>query len=136
MTDTPTPRHTLTFDEAETWLSEVADEIPQELLEHLNGGIILLPDVVRSPHGAGLFTLGTYHNEPMGLGRYIVINYGSFVRVSGHQSVDEQKKALRQVLVHEVTHHIESLAGVRDLEVKDEIFLDGFAKKRKKGGRG
>ena len=125
------PHHTLTFDEAQEWLDQVADEIPPELLNHLNGGIVLAPNTVRSPHGAGLFTLGTYHYDPTGLGRYIVINYGSFVRVHGRQSVEEQKRALRQVLIHEVTHHIESLSGVRDLEVKDELFLEAYNRRRK-----
>lgn len=122
------PHHTLTFDEASDWLDQVADEIPPDLLNHLNGGIVLSRDVVRSPHGPGLFTLGTYNHDPMGLGRYIVIYYGSFRRVSGGQSVEEQKKALRQTLIHEVTHHIESLAGVRDLELKDELFLEDYHK--------
>ncbi len=121
-------RHTLTFNEASAFLDEVADTIPEELLRGLNGGIVLLPNTVRSPHGGNLYTLGAYHNEPFGMGRYIVINYGSFRRVHGQQSVEAQKKALRQVLVHEVTHHIESLAGVRDLEVKDEWFLEEYKK--------
>lgn len=118
--------NTLSFDDAYQWLGEVADTVPEELMNHLNGGIVLLPDVVPSPHGGNLYTLGSYHNDPYGMGRYININYGSFVRVHGGDSIETQKKALRDVLVHELTHHIESLAGVRDLEVKDELFIESY----------
>ena len=119
----------LSFDEAEDYLSQVADELPPQLLDQLNGGILLLPDVVESPHSlrrGDLYTLGAYHVEPRGLGRYITIHYGSFLEVCAGQSLRRQKKALRDVLLHELTHHLESLAGLRDLEVEDERFLDRY----------
>ncbi|MDL2294616.1 metallopeptidase family protein [Ruminococcaceae bacterium OttesenSCG-928-D13] len=105
---------------------------PPEIFRELNGGIVLLPDLVHSPHGGTLYTLGTYHNQPMGLGRYISIYYGSFVQVHGRASEEAQKQALREVLHHELTHHIESLAGVRDLEVKDEIFIENYRENNNK----
>ena len=116
-------RWTLSVEEAEAWLDEVVDEIPEALLRGLNGGIVFSEAVQPSPHGAGLYTLGQYFCEPMGLGRYIVLYYGSFVRVYGQRPPSVQKKELRKLLLHELTHHVESLAGVRDLEWKDEEFL-------------
>jgi hypothetical protein len=86
---------------------------------------------VPSPHGQGLYILGAYHNEPFGLGRYITIYYGSFVRLYGRAPVPAQKKALADVLRHELTHHVEGLAGVRNLEVKDERFIEEFKKDKK-----
>lgn len=116
----------LTFDEAHDWLDQVADNLPEALFNGLNGGIVLLPEVMPSPHGGGLYTLGSYHNEPFGLGRYITLYYGSFVRAHGREDVASQKAALEKLLRHELTHHIESLAGVRDLEVKDEDFINQY----------
>lgn len=118
---------TMTFEEAHDYLDEVAEKLPPAIFEQLNGGIVLQPELVRSPHGPGLFTMGMYHNDPYGLGRYIAIYYGSFVRVHGRAPRQQQEKALREVLHHELTHHIESLAGVRDLEVEDELFLEQYA---------
>lgn len=118
----------LTFDEADQYLNEIAQDIPDDIFQHLNGGIVLLPDILISPQSLGgdLYTLGTYFNDPWGLGRYIAIYYGSFVQVCRGQSVAEQKKSLKDVLYHELTHHLESLAGVRDLEVKDEAFIRDY----------
>ncbi|MDL2252497.1 metallopeptidase family protein [Ruminococcaceae bacterium OttesenSCG-928-I18] len=124
----------MSFEEANRWLDEVADGIPEGIFKELNGGIVLLPDICISPHahGGDLFTLGMYHYEPYGMGRYITIYYGSFVQVYGRRPLPEQKEGLKEVLYHELTHHIESLAGVRDLEVKDELFLEDYEKQRPK----
>ncbi|MDL2323744.1 metallopeptidase family protein [Ruminococcaceae bacterium OttesenSCG-928-A16] len=112
----------LSMDEVWDVLNNFATEIPAELYKGLNGGIILLQDTLPSPYSQNndLYIMGTYHYEPTGLGRYISIYYGSFAKICAGTSVQHQKQALRKVLRHELTHHIESLAGVRDLEVKDE----------------
>ena len=77
-----------------------------------------------------------YHYEPYGMGRYVSLYYGSFVQVYRGRSVEAQKQGLKEVLYHELTHHIESMAGVRDLEVKDEIFIAEYRKKKDNKGRG
>jgi predicted Zn-dependent protease with MMP-like domain len=64
-----------------------------------------------------------------GLGRYIAIYYGSFEKVYGNCSPEEQKEQLRRVLIHEITHHIESLAGERGLEIKDKAELEKYKQK-------
>ncbi len=122
---------TMSFEEAHAYLDKLAEKLPPAIYERLNGGVTLQPDTVRSPHGPGLYTMGMYHNDPYGLGRYIVIYYGSFVRVHGRAPREDQEKALREVLHHELTHHIESLAGVRDLEVLDELFIEQTNQNRK-----
>ncbi len=122
----------LSFDEVSEWLDEVASTIPEALFEGLNGGVILLREIKFSPHAQkkDLYILGQYNHDPYGLGRYIQVYYGSFLQVYGKSSEEKQKQGLRELLLHELTHHIESLAGVRDLEVKDEIFLDRYQKKQ------
>ena len=54
------------------------------------------------------------------LGRMIKIYYGSFERMYSWMDEEQLTEQLREVLRHEFTHHIESLAGERGLEIKDE----------------
>ncbi len=110
----------LTFDEAAEYLDEIIDSTPKELLRSLNGGISLVPQYQAGSHGNGLCVLGQYFfNRQMG--RYILLYYGSFLSLYRHASDETWRKRLKEVLVHELTHHNESLAGVHDLQVKDEI---------------
>jgi hypothetical protein len=60
------------------------------------------------------------------MGRYIAIYYGSFIRLYGHFSREAMQNELRRVLIHEFTHHIESLAGERGLEMKDAEELEKY----------
>ena len=112
-----------TIDEINEMLDEIAAELPKEIFNDLNGGVSILPETKRSesdPSG-GLLTLGEYRRDQMG--RYIVLYYGSICAVHGHETRDEMRENLRKLLAHELTHHIESLAGERDLEIEDEIDL-------------
>ena len=122
----------MSFDEVQNYLGQVADGLPEDLFRELNGGVVLLPDIAPSPDGEDLFTLGRYHYDPRGLGRYITIYYGSFVQVFRDASPQRQKRELDRLLRHELTHHIESLAGVRDLEEKDRRFLENYKTKRQR----
>jgi len=134
----------ITFEEAGLMLDDIAEEIPQDFYRELNGGIILLPDMKIHPESRGfignngdniysgndnLFILGEYHNDRKGmggLGRYIVIYYGSFIRAYPNIGREAQKERLRKVLIHEFTHHLESLAGERGLEKKDAQELEKY----------
>lgn len=124
----------MTYDEAHAYLDAVAESLSPSIFRDLNGGILLLERVVPSPNSlAGdLFTLGTYFYDPYGLGRYIAIYYGSFVQLFRHASLAAQQTALREVLLHELTHHVESMAGVRDLEEEDRIFLEQYRRSHSK----
>jgi len=118
------------IEEINEMLDEIATELPEGVFRELNGGVSLLDETKRShkdPAG-GLYTLGEYRRDQMG--RYIVIYYGSLIKVYGHSSQDYMRKQLRDVLTHELTHHIESLAGDRSLEKEDEKdLLDYFSRK-------
>ncbi len=119
------------FDEVGIMLDEVAAGLPQEFYKELNGGIILLPDVKRNKISGrnDLYIMGEYHRGG-GLGRYIAIYYGSFERVHGHLGREALKEKLAHTLKHEFTHHMESLAGERGLEKKDEQFLADYLRPR------
>lgn len=110
----------VSIDEAHELLDQVAQELPEEFWNNLNGGVSLLPQTKRSliARGDDLYVLGEYRVDPA-LGRYINIYYGSFLRIYGDISPQKLKRKLRKTLFHEFTHHVESLAGERGLEIKD-----------------
>ena len=114
------------IDEVNDMLDEIADELPDEIFNGLNGGVSLLPGAKLShadPSGS-LYTLGEYRHDQMG--RYIVLYYGSIRAVHGLDTRDELYANLKKLLTHELTHHVESLAGQRDLEHKDERRLEEY----------
>lgn len=115
------------FEEVGKILDEIAAELPQEFYKELNGGIILLPETKLNPAGIDndLYIMGEYHRGG-GLGRYIVIYYGSFEHIYGHLEREALKKKLAHTLKHEFTHHLESLAGERDLEKEDEKYMRDY----------
>ena len=110
--------------EAGNILDMLAEELPQEFYRELNGGILLVPEEKQSPYGNDLYILGEYSINS--LGRMIKIYYGSFERMYGWMNEAQLTEQLREVLRHEFTHHIESLAGERGLEIKDEEQLRAY----------
>ena len=113
------------MEEAGAMLDELAEELPAEFYRELNGGILLNPEAKRHPNEPGLYIMGEYHTHHA-LGRYIVIYYGSFARLYGGLPPAHWKRELRHTLRHEFTHHVESLAGARDLERKDEERMERY----------
>jgi hypothetical protein len=126
----------ITIKEMEEMLNEIAEELPQQIYKRLNGGIILLPETKQNPkrQATNLYILGQYHHGGV-MGRYISIYYGSFKRVYGHLPKEELRKKLMKTLKHEFTHHLESMAGEKDLEIEDEKFIREYFEKRNKNKR-
>ena len=123
----------ISFDEMETLLYEITDTFPPELFDGLNGGVILLEDIKTHAESVSrdpLYTLGEYHCDPMGLGRYVTVYYGSFTRVYPGLGIGKLKEKLTDVIKHELTHHWESLAGEKDLEIKDMRELYEYRKRK------
>lgn len=114
-------------------LDMLAEELPPEFYRDLNGGILLVPEAKPSPHGPDLLIMGEYITSS-NMGRMIKIYYGSFERMYGWMDEAQLTEELREVLRHEFTHHIESLAGERGLEIKDEQqirdYLERFGGRR------
>ena len=111
----------MTIDEFEILMDQIAQELPVEFYRELNGGILILPDKHMSPYAKenDLWVLGTYVRSSS-MGRLIEIYYGSFCEVMGGRSRDAWIEQMRETLYHEFTHHMESLAGEKMLEEKDE----------------
>ncbi|MBK5260967.1 MAG: metallopeptidase family protein [Peptostreptococcaceae bacterium] len=110
----------VTIEEAQDMLDEIAESLPAEFYKELNGGILLIPEAKRSAHAINddLYTMGEYHHSGS-MGRIIYIYYGSFEKLYGNLAPEKMKQKLRDTLLHEFTHHLESLAGEKGLEKKD-----------------
>lgn len=120
-----------TIEEVHTMLDEIAEEIPEEFFEKLNEGIILLPEYKMHPESRKmdrLYIMGEYSRSITG--RHIVIYYGSFKKVYNGVSMRTLREKLKDTLLHEFTHHLESLAGERGLEIKDFQDIQIYRKKR------
>ncbi|MDR0838782.1 MAG: metallopeptidase family protein [Oscillospiraceae bacterium] len=115
-----------TIDDIGAMLDDLATELPQEFYNELNGGVNLLPEtkMYDDPRAGELYILGEYHHDVMG--RYIVVYYGSLMVKYEHCTAAQMRESLRKLLIHEFTHHLESLAGEHGLEDKDEERLEGY----------
>ena len=117
------------IDQFHNILEEISEDIPEEIFRDLNGGVVLLPEAkLHDGDVAGdLYILGEYRVQIPGLGRYVAIFHGSFVKVYGEQpNLQQLREELRKTLLHELRHHMESLAGVRDLEIIDEERIEQY----------
>ena len=99
-------------------LEEQSALIPREVFNGLNLGIGVVERAKRSPDVSGIYILGEYRTHGV-MGRGIVLYYGSFARVYGLADADNLRREIDRVLRHELTHHLESRAGERDLELED-----------------
>lgn len=119
------------IEEVQIILDEIAEELPPGIYKDLNGGIILLPQVKlhKKSVDVDLYVMGEYRHERIS-GRYIVIYYGSVEKLYGNLSRGRLKNKLRSVVKHEFVHHLESMAGERNLEIEDERKLAKYLKKK------
>jgi len=123
----------VTIETVEEILGQIIDEIPEMFFEQLNGGIHLLEECKEHPESQGnLYIMGEYCTR-RDLGRFINIYFGSFMRVYAYAPVDVLCQKLRASLLHELTHHLESLAGERDLAVQDQLDLAEYRRVHTEG---
>ncbi len=115
----------LSIDEVNEILDDYYDQIPMELFAWLNGGVVLLEDALPAPEaGEDVYVMGQYCCDEMG--RYIKIYYGSFAALLADEPREVWAEELWITLRHELTHHMEGLAGERSLERKDSEQLEQF----------
>ncbi len=117
----------MSIDAMQELLEEIAAELPDVFFAELNGGILLLEDTVLAPEALDedLYTMGEYCEDPL-MGSYIVLYYGSFAEICQDMTEEEIREEIRATLLHEFTHHLESLAGERGLELEDERELAAY----------
>lgn len=102
------------------YANEVVELLPAGLFSQLNGGIIVEPS---SKEDGEYFLMGEYIEDP-GIGNMILLYYGSFREILGDASIEEWKEEIEETIVHELRHHVESLAGVDDLSIEEEAELN------------
>jgi hypothetical protein len=99
---------------------ETADRIvsalPPVLFRQLNGGVLVVPGA-RSD--GEYLVMGEYIEDP-GLGSIIVLYYGSFAEELEDASEDQWIEEIEETVLHELRHHVESLAGVDYLGEEEE----------------
>lgn len=112
----------LSIDEVGEILERLVEELPEGILEGLNGGVNLCEEEMRpaGKDGDTMLLLGEYIASSA-MGYFINIYYGSFLASFSHRPREEWEKQLKETLHHELTHHLERRAGCRDLEIEDEI---------------
>lgn len=106
-------------------VDERAQLLPEAVFRRLNLGIGVVERLKRQPRSRPeqpLYILGEYQVHHA-LGRGILIYYGSFARAFPTHDEAALTAEIDRVLRHELTHHLESLAGARDLEIADARFL-------------
>lgn len=110
-------------------LNKLYENIPEELLAELNGGIILLDEIRfhQEARNSDLLILGTYSR--FGVRRQINIYYQSLKRVYPRLTLEELEHRLEDLLWHELRHHTEYRARIRDLEIEDENKIGQYHQK-------
>ncbi|WP_459129520.1 metallopeptidase family protein [Guggenheimella bovis] len=114
----------VSYEEVREILSELIDELPEPFFKELNLGVILEDKAMLHPDSnpqKPLYTLGQYSRNA--LGKQITIFYGSLERLYPYYDKERLTEKLREVLRHEFRHHVEFLAGERDLEIYDQEIL-------------
>jgi predicted Zn-dependent protease with MMP-like domain len=115
------------IDTVHQMLDEIAETLPVEFFNKLNEGVVLLPQHKYHPKSRSdrrLYVMGEYHKSITG--SHIRIYYGSFKRVFGGIPEEKLRDNLKNTLLHEFTHHLETLAGERGLIIKDQEQLKKY----------
>lgn len=107
----------MTAELAQQYLDRLCEELPEEIFTRLNGGVVLSEHFKHHPDEPDMLIMGEYCNYPGTLGRYVIVYYAAIASVC--ETEDAFLDKLKEVLHHELTHHLESLAGERDLEKED-----------------
>lgn len=115
------------------YVTEVLDnEIPPILLEGLNLGVIVRPELYKRKDESQFIIMGTYVQNR--LGKQVILYYGSFKYFYEDKEEKVWKRKILSTIKHELTHHVEALAGQEDLAKKEkyEKYLRKQKKKNKK----
>ena len=97
-------------------VARLLENLPPELLRQLNGGISVFPG--RKTDGDCLI-MGEYIEEP-GLGKLVALYYGSFAEALEGSPPEDWAEEIEETVLHELRHHVESLAGVDYLGEEEE----------------
>jgi len=113
------------------------EEIPASFKQGLHG-MHVLERIKSDPNEPGLLRLGEYLDPGYpsvlggfeGIGRHIVLYYGTFAAVARANPHFDWEGEIWETLVHELRHHMESLAWSDDLVQEDMGFLREYRKSK------
>lgn len=110
----------VTLERFEEITDDLTAKLPEVFFRELSGGVMVREQARLHPASIrqDLYTLGEYRVHPH-LGRFVVLYYGSFMACYGSMDEERLTKEIWRVLRHEFRHHLEGLAGERDLERED-----------------
>ena len=92
-------------------LEEAVERIPPRFCQSLTGGFNIQEECRRDGE---YYILGEYIEDDQ-LGCFIVFYYGSFVDLLAEETEEVWKEEIQDTVLHEMQHHLESLAGRDDL---------------------
>ena len=126
----------ITLHRFEQIVRDLSGELPDVFFHDLDGGIRVTK--IDKIHPAtiedNLYILGEYQVR-YPIGRSIIIYYGSFEKMYHHLDEYHLIKEIRHVLRHEFRHHLEHLAGQKDLEIVDKQRIDKYIRSQEAKGR-
>lgn len=113
----------------------LADRLPPSVVAGLSGGIVIEERAHRRPDDPeGVYILGEYIQDPW-LGPRVVLYYGSFLRLFAGRPEDVWEQELWDTIRHELRHHVEGRAGLRDLEIEDAVELERIRQAQREARR-
>ena len=110
----------ISIDEMRVLVDEIREEIPEDAFKYLIGLNIIDESKYKPNLG---YVLGEYKRD-MIMGRHILLYYGSIITLYGYKDIDDLRYEIKKVIIHELTHHVESLLGVNDLELQDDKYIN------------
>ena len=116
----------LTFEHFADLLDDAVDRIPEHFLRDLTGGFNLQRKANRDGE---YYIMGEYVEDGFG-GCFIVFYYGSFAALLADEPVSVWEEEIIDTVLHEMQHHLESLAGRDDLGQKE---MEELARAMQKG---
>lgn len=99
------------FNKFAEMIDQVIGRIPPRYLRGLTGGFNLQEGKKREDE---YFIMGEYIEDDL-LGCFIMFYYGSFVEVLKGEPAESWEAEIIDTVLHELQHHLESMAGREDL---------------------
>ncbi|MDX2006414.1 MAG: metallopeptidase family protein [Meiothermus sp.] len=127
----------MTYEQFADLADRLWDEIPERFKLGLHG-VHVLERVQPDPDEPELLRLGEYFDPGPpsvlggfeGIGRHIALYYGSFAEIAWGDPGFDWEGEIWETLIHELQHHLESLAGWNNLILDD---LERLRKYRDRG---
>ena len=103
------------FDEFADMLDLAIERIPERFLRALTGGFNVQEEKKRD---GDYYVMGEYIEDGL-LGNFIMFYYGTFKALLADEPLAVWEEEIMDTVLHELQHHLESMAGRDDLAQKE-----------------